>query len=76
MTNSYGIQCFSVFGLVVYTETPEGECESEAEEVITLHTLLEGTRPSESQPQPLLPPDQLNQVTEYQSKCYPVSYRI
>ncbi|XP_071521846.1 minichromosome maintenance domain-containing protein 2-like [Panulirus ornatus] len=49
-----------VFGLVVYTETPAGECESEAEEVITLHTLLEGTRP-QPPTQPLLPPDQLLQ---------------
>ncbi|XP_069156220.1 minichromosome maintenance domain-containing protein 2 isoform X1 [Procambarus clarkii] len=49
-----------VFGLVVYTETPGGELESEAEEVITLQTLLEGTTPS-PHPQPLLPPDQLTQ---------------
>lgn len=52
----------SVFGLVVYTETPEGECESEAEQVITLHTLLEGTRSQHTPAQSLLPPDQLKQV--------------
>ncbi|XP_042208310.1 minichromosome maintenance domain-containing protein 2-like [Homarus americanus] len=49
-----------VFGLVVYAETPAGECESEAEEVITLHTLLEATT-QYSPPKPLLPPDQLTQ---------------
>lgn len=50
-----------MFGLVVYTETPGGECEREAEEVITFHTLLAATSPSEPQ-DPLLPEDQMIQV--------------
>ncbi|XP_027229043.1 minichromosome maintenance domain-containing protein 2 isoform X2 [Penaeus vannamei] len=49
-----------IFGLVIYCETPDGECEREAEEVITLQTLLDSTNPEEP-PQPLLPPDQLLQ---------------
>uniref|UniRef100_A0A0P4W558 MCM AAA-lid domain-containing protein n=1 Tax=Scylla olivacea TaxID=85551 RepID=A0A0P4W558_SCYOL len=49
-----------VFGLVVYTETPGGECEKEAEEVITFHTLLGATSPSPSEDS-LLPEDQMIQ---------------
>ncbi|XP_069956094.1 minichromosome maintenance domain-containing protein 2-like isoform X3 [Cherax quadricarinatus] len=49
-----------VFGLVVYTETCGGELESEAEDVITLQTLLQGTEPN-SPPPALLPHQQLNQ---------------
>ncbi|XP_047478211.1 minichromosome maintenance domain-containing protein 2-like [Penaeus chinensis] len=49
-----------IFGLVIYCETPDGECEREAEEVITLQTLLDSTNPEELT-QPLLPPDQLRQ---------------
>ncbi|KAK7085828.1 hypothetical protein SK128_007484 [Halocaridina rubra] len=50
-----------VFGLVVYTETPGGECESKAEDVITLHTLLEATKPQEP-PVPLISQEDLKQV--------------
>ncbi|XP_063845834.1 minichromosome maintenance domain-containing protein 2-like isoform X1 [Scylla paramamosain] len=49
-----------VFGLVVYTETPGGECEKEAEEVITFHTLLGAMSPSPSEDL-LLPKDQMIQ---------------
>lgn len=45
----------------MYTETPDGECEMEAEEVITLHTLLAATSPSQPQ-ETLLPEDQMLQV--------------
>lgn len=64
----------SVFGLVVYTETPLGECEREAEDVLTLHTLLQATthQPgSHSSFQSLLPSDQLSQVA---SVCYYIFY--
>ncbi|KAK4310672.1 hypothetical protein Pmani_017772 [Petrolisthes manimaculis] len=53
-----------VFGLVVYTETPLGECEREAEDVITLHTLLQATTHQagfQSSSQSLLPSEQLSQ---------------
>ena len=31
-----------MFGLIVYTETPEGHCEREADEVVTMQALLDG----------------------------------
>ncbi|XP_066984366.1 minichromosome maintenance domain-containing protein 2-like isoform X2 [Macrobrachium rosenbergii] len=50
-----------VFGLVIYTETPGGECESKAEEEITLHTLLNAMTPAESQTSTLLRPEDLKE---------------
>ncbi|XP_064089582.1 minichromosome maintenance domain-containing protein 2-like isoform X2 [Macrobrachium nipponense] len=51
-----------VFGLVIYTETPGGECESKAEEEITLHSLLNAiTNPMESQASTLLRPEDLKE---------------
>lgn len=60
----------SVFGLVVYTETPGGECEKEAEAVIAFHTLLAAMTPSSCEDL-LLPEDQMIQVKCTVTKTFP-----